>query len=69
MSKKQYSPEGKIELVLAALRNEGTKAELCRQRGISPLSLEEWIKRFMEGGKAGLSGRVSLRLTREIGRE
>jgi len=57
MSKKQYSPEEKMELVLAALRNEGTKAELCRQRGISPLSLDEWIKRFMEGGKVGLSGR------------
>lgn len=46
-----------MELVLAALKNEGTKAELCRQRGISPLSLDEWIKRFIEVGKAGLSGR------------
>lgn len=57
MSKKRYSPEEKIELVVAALRNEGSKADLCRQRGISPLSLDEWIKRFIDGGKAGLSER------------
>jgi transposase len=57
MSKKQYSVEEKTEIVLAALRNEGSKAELCRQRGISSVSLDEWIKRFLEGGKAGLSGR------------
>lgn len=59
MSKKQYNVEEKIEIVIAALRNEGSKAELCRQRGISPLSLDEWIKRFIEGGKAGLGNRRS----------
>lgn len=55
MSKK-YSVEEKLELVLAALRNESSKAELCRQRGISTMSLDGWIKRFLEAGKSGLSG-------------
>jgi transposase-like protein len=55
MSKK-YSVEEKLELVLAALRNEASKAELCRQRGISTMSLDAWIKRFLEAGKAGLMG-------------
>lgn len=55
MGKKRYSEEEKLEMVLAALRNEASKAELCRQRGIAPMSLDAWIKRFLEGGKVGLS--------------
>jgi len=51
---KQYTDEQKIEIVLAALRNESSKADLCRQRGIAPMSLDAWIKRFLEAGKAGL---------------
>jgi transposase-like protein len=54
--KKKYSVEEKIELVQAAIRNENSKSELCRQRGISTMSLDAWIKRFLEAGKAGLSG-------------
>ena len=56
MSNKKYSVEEKLELVIAALRNESSKAELCRQRGIATMSLDAWIKRFIEGGKAGLAG-------------
>ena len=52
---KQYSEAEKVELVLAALRNEASKAELCRQRGISTVGLDNWIKRFLEAGKAALS--------------
>lgn len=51
---KHYSPEEKLEIVLASLRNEASKADLCRQRGIAPMSLDGWIKRFLEAGKAGL---------------
>lgn len=53
-TQKRYSEEEKLEIVLVALRNEGSKAELCRQRGISSMSLDAWIKRFVESGKAGL---------------
>jgi len=53
---KQYSVEEKLELVVAAMRNESSKAELCRHRGIAPMSLDGWIKRFLEAGKAGLAG-------------
>jgi transposase len=52
---KHYSPEEKLEIVLAALRNESSKADLCRQRGVAPMSLDGWIKRFLEAGKAGLT--------------
>ena len=53
---KHYSLEEKLEIVLAALKNEASKAELCRQRGIAPMSLDAWIKKFLESGKAGLGG-------------
>lgn len=56
---KQYTEEQKLEIVLAALRNETSKADLCRQRGIAPMSLEAWIKRFLETGKAGLRSQRS----------
>lgn len=56
---KQYSEEQKLEVVLAALRNEASKADLCRQRGIAPMSLDAWIKRFLEAGKAGLRSQRS----------
>ena len=51
---KQYSEDQKLEIVLAALRSEASKADLCRQRGIAPMSLDTWIKRFLDAGKAGL---------------
>lgn len=53
-TQRRYTEEEKLEIVLMALRNEGSKAELCRQRGISPVSLDAWIKRFLDSGKAGL---------------
>lgn len=51
---KQYTEDQKLEIVLAALRNEASKADLCRQRGIAPMSLDAWIKRFVDAGKVGL---------------
>ncbi len=51
---KQYSEAEKVEIVLAALRNEASKAELSRQRGISSVGLDNWIKRFVEAGTAAL---------------
>jgi transposase-like protein len=51
---KQYTEEQKLEIILAALRNEASKADLCRQRGVAPMSLDAWINRFLEADKAGL---------------
>lgn len=56
---KQYTEEQKLEIVLAALRNEASRADLCRQRSIAPMSLDAWIKRFLEAGKAGLRSQRS----------
>jgi len=56
---KQYTEEQKLEIVLAALRNETSKSDLCRQRGIAPMSLDAWIKRFLDAGKTGLRSRRS----------
>lgn len=53
-TQERYTEGEKLELVLMALRNEGSKAELCRRRGKSPMSINAWFKKFLEPGKAGL---------------
>lgn len=57
MAKKHWTENEKLELVLAALRNESSKAALCRQRNVTPTSLDEWIRRFLEHGKQGLQSK------------
>lgn len=66
MGNKHYTDEEKLEIVLAALRNEASKAELCRQRGIAPMSLDAWIKRFLDAGKAGLHGQRQAQRNGEV---
>lgn len=54
---KERSVEEKVTIVLALLRGEVSAAELCRRYGTTENSLNKWKERFLEGGKAGLSGR------------
>ena len=51
-TKKKYSSEGKILVVLDGLRGEVTIAELCRREGINPNVCYRWSKDFMEAGKS-----------------
>ncbi len=55
-TRKRYSPEEKIRIVLAGLRGEDTIAELCRQEGISQGVYYSWSKEFLEAGKKRLAG-------------
>jgi len=55
-TRKRYSSEEKIRIVLAGLRGEDTIAELCRQEGISQGIYYSWSKEFLEAGKKRLSG-------------
>ena len=52
-TRKHYSAEEKIRIVLAGLRGEDSIAELCRREGIAE-SL--WSKEFLEAGKKRLAG-------------
>ena len=55
-TRKRYSAEEKIRIVLAGLRGEDTIAELCRQEGIAQGMYYSWSKEFLEAGKKQLAG-------------
>ena len=55
-TRKRYSAEEKIRIVLAGLRGEDSIAELCRQEGIAQGMYYTWSKEFMEAGKRRLAG-------------
>ena len=55
-TKKQYSAEDKIGIVIEGLRGDMTVAELCRKEGIAQSLYYRWSKEFLEAGKQRLSG-------------
>jgi len=58
-TRKQYSAEEKIRIVLDGLRGEETIAELCRREGIAQGLYYNWSKEFLEAGKRRLAGDTS----------
>jgi len=55
-TRKKYSSEEKIRIVLEGLRGEESISEICRQEGISNAIYYKWSKDFLEAGKRRLSG-------------
>ena len=55
-TRKKYSAEDKIRIVIEGLRGEWSVAELCRKEGISQSLYYKWSKDFLESGKARLAG-------------
>ena len=55
-TRKRYSAEEKIRIVLGGLRGEETIAELCRREGIAQGLYYSWSKEFLEAGKKRLAG-------------
>jgi transposase len=55
-TRRKFSSEEKIRIVLEGLRGEETIAELCRREGISPNLYYNWSKEFLEAGKRRLQG-------------
>jgi transposase len=55
-TRKKYSSEEKIRIVLEGLRGEVSIAELCRKEGIQPNIYYKWSKDFLEAGKKRLQG-------------
>jgi transposase len=58
-TRKRYSAEEKIRIVLEGLRGEDSIAELCRREGINQNLYYRWSKDFLEAGKKRLSGDTS----------
>ena len=55
-TRKQYSAEEKIRVVIDGLRGEVSIAELCRREGITESLYYSWSKEFLEAGKRRLAG-------------
>ena len=55
-TRRQFSSEEKIRVVLEGLRGEDSIAELCRKEGIAQSLYYTWSKEFMEAGKRRLAG-------------
>src|SRR3954453_2192283 len=55
-TRKHYSAEEKIRIVLEGLRGEDSIAELCRREGITSSMYYGWSKEFLEAGKRRLAG-------------
>jgi len=55
-TRKHYSAEEKIRIVLEGLRGEETIAELCRREGVAQSLYYKWSKEFLEAGKKRLAG-------------
>lgn len=55
-TRRQYSAEEKIRIVLGGLRGEDTIADLCRREGIAHGLYYSWSKELLEAGKRRLAG-------------
>ena len=55
-TRRQYTSEEKIRIVLEGLKGEVSIAELCRREGIVSNLYYRWSKEFLEAGKKRLSG-------------
>ena len=54
-TRRKYTPEEKVRIVLEGFRREVTVSGLCRREGIKPHSYYAWTKEFMEAGKERLT--------------
>ena len=55
-TRRKYSAEEKIRIVLEGLRGEQSVSELCRREGIAKTLYYAWSKEFLEAGKSRLKG-------------
>jgi transposase len=62
-TRKHYSAEEKIRIVLEGLRGEDSIAELCRREGLNSNVYYRWSKEFLEADKKRLAGDTSREAT------
>lgn len=55
-TRRLFSSEQKILIVIEALRGENSVSEICRKHGINQSQFYKWNKEFMEAGKKRLAG-------------
>ena len=54
-TKRKFSSEEKISIVIEGLRGEDSIASICRREGVAPSVYYRWSKDFMEAGKKRLN--------------
>ena len=64
-TRRLFSSEQKIMIVMEALRGESSTAEICRKYGINQALFYKWNKEFMEAGKKRLNGDTTRQATTE----
>jgi transposase len=62
-TRRRFSSEEKIRIVLDGLKGEESISELCRREGISPNLYYNWSKEFLEAGKRRLTGNTKREAT------
>jgi transposase len=62
-TRRQFSAQEKIRIVLDGLRGEISISELCRREGIAESLYYNWSKDFMEAGKKRLAGDTTRQAT------
>lgn len=55
VTRRKFTPEEKIRVVLEGFRRETKVSDLCRREGINPNVYYAWLKEFMEAGKSRLA--------------
>ena len=55
-TKRRFTPEEKVRIVIEGIRGEVPISALCRREGIRTNVFYKWLKDFMEAGKARLKG-------------
>jgi transposase len=64
-TRRRYTPEEKIRIVLEGFRREATVSDLCRREGINVANYYSWTKEFMEAGKERLARNTVRDATRQ----
>jgi transposase len=55
VTRRKFTPEEKVRVVLEGFRRETRVSDLCRREGINPNVYYAWLKEFMEAGKSRLA--------------
>ena len=63
-TRRKFSSEEKIRIILEGLKGEESIATICRREGIAPTLYYKWSKAFLEAGKLFFHGNTGLKGTR-----
>ena len=55
MTKTEFTPEQKIQIVLESIKTNIGTAELCRKHNVHPPTFQTWRRQFLDAGKARLA--------------